>query len=340
MIKLISYFVKNGRGFSLVEMSIVLVIIGFIASSAISVAITTDYTTKRDETESKLDRIEEALAGYVSTNHRLPCPANGALASSSATFGLEVVTAGAAGNPQTCDSGSVNFTDAVATPNTVYGGVIPIRTLSLPDDFMFDGWGRRIDYVVHMSFANNDLTNTGCAATPVTSTACFRETAAGTIRVNDASGTARTTTAAYVLLSHGENGHGAFPKTGSAKDARINGFPTGNPFRDSTASANEFTNAKVDNAGAVTAYTATFVMRDYTRNDDTAAAANARTYFDDQIRFREKSQIVRAAGGYIYESICKTALGVVNGTATDCTTASDSTQCTTFATEVNSRCLQ
>lgn len=320
---------KNSSGFSLAEMSIVLVIIGSIAASAISIAISSDYTTKRDLTESKLDRIEEALAGYLAVNHRLPCPADGTLATTDANFALERNNGA---SPPVCNQ---NF-----NVSNVWGGVIPVRTLSLPDDFMYDGWGRRIDYVVDYKFAIGDL-STGATCTGTSGNPCFRDMTAGSITVNDASGSAITTTAVYVLLSHGENGHGAFPKPGSATNARINGFPAGNPYRDATASANEFTNAKVDNAGAtVTPYTATFVMRDYTRNDDQAAAASARTYFDDQIRFRTKSQIVKAAGYTLYDYQCKDALDIVNGTSTTCTGATDNTQCETFATEINSRCMQ
>lgn len=321
------------QGFSLAEMSVVLVIVGFIASSAISVAINSDYTTKRDETESKLLRIEEALAGYVATNHRLPCPADGTLAITNANFGIEL-NSGA--SPPVCTK---NF-----NVGNIWGGVVPVTTLQLPDDFMFDGWGRRIDYIVDYRFTISETTTGAtCDASGSGSDICFRDitapTASTIITVKNSSGATRASNAIYVLLSHGENGHGAFPKTGSATTARINGFPSGNPYRNSTASADELTNAKVDNDGAtVTPYTATFVMREYTRNDDTAAAATARIYFDDQLRYKTKAQLVKASGASIYEIICKTALDIING-SNDCVNAANSTQCETFATEANSTCL-
>lgn len=337
MFNSIPYSGKCNVGFSIAEMSVVLVIIGFIASSAISVAISNDYTSKRDETESKLDRIEEALAGYVSSTHKLPCPADGTIAISNSLFGLEK-NDGA--TPPVC---SANFSSG-----NVRAGVVPTRTLGLPDDFMFDGWGRRIDYAVDYRFANSDVTNTGCASLPATSTLCFRDTSAGSITVNDAAASARTASAVYILISHGENGHGAYPKNGGS--TRVNGFPPGSPYRNATASANEITNANLANDGTtVPGYGTTFVMRDYTRVDDgtTSDGTSAtRIYFDDQVRFRDKAQIVKAAGAYIYDTICKTSLIIVNGvnpdgTAnTDCNNATDSTQCLSFATDVNLRCLQ
>jgi hypothetical protein len=195
---------------------------------------------------------------------------------------------------------------------------------------MFDGWGRRIDYIMDYRFANNDTNTANAAAcTGNTNDPCFRDATAGTITVAN-----RTTGAVYVLLSHGENGHGAFTKNGST--TRINGFPPGNPYR--IDSADEFTNAKFSNLGANTPYTATFVMRDYTRVDDVGGVP--RVYFDDQVRFKEKQQVIFATGAKIYQPECKTALDVVNGTGSACTGVSDVTQCQTFATEINSRCIQ
>ena len=327
-------FTRN-HGFSLVELSVVMVIVGFIAASALSVAITSDYPTKREETETKMLRIEEALAGYVATNHRLPCPASGTVAITDDNFGLE--------GTQTADDNCPNK-DFVDATTFIVGGVVPVTTLQLPDDFMFDGWGHRIDYIVDSHFTNNDTTNAaGCLG--VAGNVCFRDTVAGSLTVNDESGTARTTEAIYVLLSHGENGHGAFPKPGSATSARINGFQSGNPYRNATASVDEYTNAKVDSSGAtVTPYDGVFVMRDYLRVDDGSASdgtSTTRVYFDDQVRYKTKSQLVKAAGATIYDSICKTALAIVNTPGSnDCTGATDSTQCETFATSINSNCLQ
>lgn len=340
MIKKLQKFYKRRSGFSLVELSVVLVIIGSIAASALSVAVSNDYTTKRDETEAKMDRIEEALAGYVAANHRLPCPADGTLAVTNASFGVESVTGS---NPQNCN---VSLHNNVAAPNRIFFGVVPVRTLQLPDEFMFDGWTRRIFYVVNNTFTNNELTNTNCNASGAASDVCFRDVAAGTIVVNDAAGTERTIAAnrpIYLLFSAGENGHGAWIKNGSA--TRINAFPAGNPYRNATASAAEFGNAEFSNAGAATAVGAaytTFVMRDPIRIDDGSASdgtSTTRTYFDDQVRYRTKAQVVAAAGGKIYEIVCKTALDLVNGTTTTCSTATDPAQCMAFANEVISRCL-
>jgi prepilin-type N-terminal cleavage/methylation domain-containing protein len=334
---------SKNRGFSLIELSVSLSIIGMIAASAISVAVTSDYYTKKAETEAKLDRIEEALAGYLQSNLRLPCPASGAVANGAAGFGLEGTLTPASGGVL-CPNR--NFTSATGNTN-VHVGVVPMRTLQLPDDYMLDGWGRRITYAVDYRFANNQTTNhngtvTTCDGT--TSTVCFVYTGTGGIAVyaDNALAVSRTpgTGAVYLLLSHGENGHGAFPKNGSATTARVNAYDASNPYR--TAYAAELENAEFTNAGANTAsYNISYIQKDYVRVDDATAAAASREYFDDIIRFRTKDQVVKAAGKIWYDSLCLDAAAVV-GTpgSNNCTGAANESNCESMATEIYSRCLQ
>jgi prepilin-type N-terminal cleavage/methylation domain-containing protein len=316
---------KSLKGFSLVELSVSLAIIGMIAGSAISVAVTSDSYTKKAETNSKLDRIEEALAGFLQSNLRLPCVANGTLPSSDPQYGIEGTMTPAAGGLQCPNK---NFSGAF-----INEGVVPMRTLQLPDDYMFDGWGRRITYVVDYRMANNPTTNTTCDG--VTSTVCFID-GNGSIVVNDASGTARAGTAVYLLLSHGENAHGAYTKNGSA--TRINAFPAGNPYR--SGSAAELANSHFDNSGANTAYNGIFVQKDPVRIDDTTLAAGSREYFDDIIRFKAKVYLVKAAGKVRYDGRCRDAAAIVNSPGTNnCTGAANEANCESMATEVYLRCL-
>jgi prepilin-type N-terminal cleavage/methylation domain-containing protein len=319
------------RGFSLVELSVSLAIISMIVGSALSVAVTNDYATKKLETERKLDRIEEALAGFLAFNLRLPCPANGTTLISATTFGQEGTLTPAAGGVSVCPN--QNF-----TAGAIRAGVVPVDTLQLPDDFMFDGWGRRITYVVDYKFVNNKITNTTCTNG---SSICFVGSADSTanVEVRDVVNSARTTIGIYALISHGENGHGAFTKNGSA--TRLNGFTTGSPYKDATASAHELENAEFDNAGANTAYDDIFVMRDYTKVDDLSAAASARVYFDDIVRYKEKNLLVKEAGEVMLDDVCNTAETVVNNPSSNsCTGVVGEEDCEAFAIEIYQRCLK
>jgi len=319
---------KQINGFSLAEMSIAMMIVGMIASSTISVAISSDYSSKRDQTENKLLLIDTALVSYLNINHRLPCPADGTVATTATNFGVE---SNNGASPPVCNA---NFSNG-----NIWGGVVPVATLQLPNSFMFDGWGNRIDYIVDSRFTISETSGGTCNTTGGSSGICFRDVAAGSITVKDGAGNIRPGSAVYVLLSHGPNGHGAFPQPGSATSSRISGFNS-NAYSNATASADEFLNANYTNAATTPGtYTTTFVMRDFTRVDDGSASdgtSTTRTYFDDQLHFKTKSQIVQAAGSQIFESVCNDATAITNGTDTDC---SGSTDCAAFASALNSVCL-
>lgn len=321
---------KGSRAFSLVELSISLAIIGMIVSSALSVALTGDSGSKKHETIAKMEKIEEALAGFLAYNLRLPCPADGTLATTNANFGLEGTRTPAAGGA-TCTQS--NFTSGAT--RYIEGGVVPVRTLQLPDDFMFDGWGRRIFYAVPSGFTNNQITNTTCDGT--TSTACFIDKDGQySINIKDGSGANLTDQAAYLLLSYGENGHGAYPKNGGA--TRINGFAnTGNPYR--TSSPAEMENAEFSNAGAATAFDHEFIDKEFVREDDVTDAS--REYFDDIARWSKKGKLVNKAGAVKYSSFCRDAKNIVDNPGTNsCTGAVKESECESFATQLFKRCLQ
>ncbi len=67
-------------GFSLIEMAVVLVILGFVLGGVIGPLSTQRDIQKRSETNKQLEEIRNALIGYVQINGRLPCPASAASA--------------------------------------------------------------------------------------------------------------------------------------------------------------------------------------------------------------------------------------------------------------------
>lgn len=315
---------QRNRGFSLTELSIAIAIIATIAGSALSVALTSDFYANTKQTNIKLDKIEEALASFLVINHRLPCPASGTDRTTDPNFGIE-------GTPNVDGCANANFHSG-----NVYTGVVPTRTLQLPSEFMLDGWGHRITYAVDFNFANNISTNTDCDGT--TSTVCFIDTPEenASITVKDASGTVRTSRAIYALISHGENGHGAFAKNGG--NARINAYTIGNPWRDGKFSG-ELNNSHYSNEGANTSYDAIFIAKQFQRDE-----ANLTEYFDDLVRFKTKSQLVKAAGigvrnNILYDSICRDVTAILSSPVNACTGASNESDCTNFAREINKRCL-
>ena len=63
------------RGFSLIEMAVVLVIVSVLLGGILVSLSQTQETNRRNEAEAKLDEVIQALYGFAQATGRLPCPA-------------------------------------------------------------------------------------------------------------------------------------------------------------------------------------------------------------------------------------------------------------------------
>lgn len=301
-------------GFSLVELSISIAIIALIAGSAISVAITNDYTIKKTLTENKMDRIEEAIQGFFVLNQRLPCPADGKSSFESSDFGLE-------GVPSKSSCPNANDSNG-----TVFSGVLPVRSLKLPDSFIFDGWNRRFSYIVDINFANNKNTNTSCEDS---SDGCFLNTPSGLIEVKGEEDAVLTSEAIYIVISYGENGHGAYAQNGS--ELRLNAYISSNPFRDNFPG--ELENSYLDNSGSDLGVDNVFV--DIERRVNIGGE-----YYDDIVRYKTKSDILYKAGKLWFDPVCEQAKDIAyNLGENGCLGALEEELCELFAHEIVRRCF-
>jgi prepilin-type N-terminal cleavage/methylation domain-containing protein len=119
------------RGFSLLEIAVVLVIVGLLLGGLLGNLGTVRQRQREEKTQRQLDDIREALIVFAVVNRRLPCPAAPATADTVVGAGVER-TPTATG----CTGGVV--------------GVLPWVTLGLPQT---DAWGRRFTYRVAAVFA-------------------------------------------------------------------------------------------------------------------------------------------------------------------------------------------
>jgi prepilin-type N-terminal cleavage/methylation domain-containing protein len=251
----------NDQGFTLVELSIVLFIIAVVTGMAISSGVSVVATARLSATQQKMKAVDQALLLYRNANDRLPCPASLTIAPGAANYGVE------AANPGTCTGGTpaANYSGNGGNYVAVAEGAVPVTTLGMPNDFMYDGWGNHISYAV-----NTNMTGLSAFAKIPAPLVC------GNIRVNDVNGNARsggvTGGAIYALISHGPNGHGAYSRNGKTVSA-------------GSVNANEFLNCHCNSSGVYAPppwYTPTFVQA-----DPSSDPTNSLNSFDDIVMYRE-----------------------------------------------------
>ena len=134
------------QGFSLVEMAIVLVILGFVLGALLLPLQAQRQSAAQGQTENTLANAKQALLGFAQSQGRLPCPAT--LVSN----GAELPLGG-----------------GVCTQQV---GFLPAATLGIqPTDaqgFALDAWNNRIRYAVNqannLGVLNNDFTTTNAMA--------------------------------------------------------------------------------------------------------------------------------------------------------------------------------
>lgn len=235
------------KGFSLIELSVVLIIIALLVSSGLSLLNLTLDRESHDRTVQRLDMLQETLKSYALSYGYLPCPADITASTDATAYGTGTGTG----------AGAISCTAANFTTGNTRAGMVPTKTLGLDDIYGVDGWGSRILYAVDAR-----LTVSGAATTyPLGS-------AVGTLTVRDETGGDRTTVATYVLVSHGINAHGGYPVRGGAT-RRSSG----------STNASEQENCECDATGAATAYDVIYIER------ETTGDTEALTSFDDIVRY-------------------------------------------------------
>ncbi len=131
---------RKHRGFTLIEIAVVLVIVGLLLGSFIGSLSQRIETTQRQNTKQQLDDIKTALLGFASAHGRLPCP------TTTTGSGLEQPVGGS--------------TTTVSC--TLQHGFIPGKTLGIGgvynrDNLLIDTWGAPIRYSV--TIASTSLVN-------------------------------------------------------------------------------------------------------------------------------------------------------------------------------------
>lgn len=217
-----NFYKKNRqkKAFTLIELSIVIVIVSILITGALSVSVNAVNNAKTKITKERIAEIYKALGNYVLVNKKLPCPAPITdTKSGTATYGT-------ASNTLLCTTTGVvqSFTSA-----NLVRGMVPVKTLGLPLDMAEDGFGDKFEYVVDKNYtvASNATTpSNGAGDFGTSSTAniiVYDKPGSAPIALTSFSGTAvanNNTAAVLVILSLGSNKSGAYGVDSTVRNAR------------------------------------------------------------------------------------------------------------------------
>lgn len=181
------------RGFTLVELAIVLVIVAFLTGGLLMGITAQRASADSADAQRQLDNIREALIGFAMSKGRLPCPAQANLPNTDDMAGQELTPP--------CDG-------------TLQHGVLPWKTLGLLET---DPWGRRFTYSVSSFDSSASPSKSFARALPTGASASFSLTTIGSANVRETwnSTAAIASDLPVVIISHGINGAGAFLPTGA-----------------------------------------------------------------------------------------------------------------------------
>jgi prepilin-type N-terminal cleavage/methylation domain-containing protein len=160
-------------GFTLIELSVVLVVVALLLSFAVSVGKTRIETQRYQVTYERMKLIDEAIDTFIRDHKRLPCPADPNLAVDNPYYGWEFARNTTepcyAPNMYKYDTATIDTTICLAgAPPAVTNwktcgvhGAVPARDLNLNPVDTLDGWGNKIIYEVSAIYATADGYQTG-----------------------------------------------------------------------------------------------------------------------------------------------------------------------------------
>lgn len=172
------------EGFTLIELTVVLVLIGTIMTLGLKMVVSTLENAAYSETKAKQETIKVALIAYLRTNGVLPCP-----------------------DRQAVPTGQILPATCIANASEGYG-VLPWQALGLSKDVAIDGFGNFFSYRIANGNGTASTKNwtSRSAATDFTINELRVPSQGLTVTHQDGS---IVQDAVVILVSHGKNGYGA-----------------------------------------------------------------------------------------------------------------------------------
>lgn len=175
----------NNFAFTLLEISITIMIIGILTIAGINFHISMIQNSHKNITLDKLNRIEKAINEYILQNGQLPCPSDITFSSNNVSYGKELRNS----------SGECYVNSSIYLNNDLIYGSIPTKTLGLTDDYAVDAWKNSIIYIIDKKYGKKST---------------FLSSGGEAINVKNLNDKTITNKAIYFLFSSGFNKNGAF----------------------------------------------------------------------------------------------------------------------------------
>lgn len=185
---------RHHAGFSLVELTIVLVVVALLSGGLmLSLSSQRDQAQNRDA-QQQLDLVRDALFGFAMSTGRLPCPADPVLTTDNGggKEAFACLPADCSGD-RTC---------------SLEHGVIPWQGLGLQEA---DPWGNRLTYFVGREFSNPLVK----AETDAGRRTRFTLDTIGRANTQDGAGHEIASNLPAVIVSHGSRGVGGYQSSGA-----------------------------------------------------------------------------------------------------------------------------
>jgi len=248
----------RSRGFSLVELAVVMAIVALVLGGAMFTLSAQVETRNFNDAQQRLDQARELLLAYAVVNRRLPCPAR-FVSSADNSQGQESFCSAekpaACGTPTTTFQSHGRCSESTGGAGT-YSGFLPGRAIGFqPVDnagYALDPWGNRIRYAADMaeqgtapnivrftrahtpggaawSLVNTPTELLVCSAAVTASTACDAN-----------SSIVNANTVVALVFSTGKNGATGGTGTNEARNLDGNGLFVSRPPDPSSVSSGEF----------------------------------------------------------------------------------------------------
>lgn len=217
---------NSTKGFTVVELAIVMVVAGLLLSMIGSGLISYMSIAKYKDTIRNQTIITKALELYTEQKGRLPCPAVPTRSIGSDSDYGDEVSGGCASS--TCPTGLICSEDVII-------GAVPIKEINLDATLSLDGWENKYTYIIEKNQTELNCTSNGQTENSikiqdpngnnVSPPFCHETTATSPILYGTVTPSrSKSGAPAFVLISHGEDGNGAWNRFGERADCSATGY--------------------------------------------------------------------------------------------------------------------